>query len=322
MLNRFWKQTSLTTKSTILAFALMAMTLTAIIGAKSAIAATLKPVSVISGDTLTVGDLFDGVTRNADYVIGAAPQPGHDITLNARTLYRIATALDISWRPTSSSDQIVVRRQAAVVSYDEIEKTIRSELKNKGVTGKFNLSLTSGKPTIILPQDLPPQVEVSSIDYDVQKDYFRATLVAPSTEHPVQKITVAGMVERLVTVPVLRNNLQNGDVIGANDIEMIEVPQKSLQHDVMLNADDMIGLTPRRMAYAGKFILNGTLDRPQLVERGDPVNITFHEGTLILTAKGKALQSGAKGDLVRVTNINSSRTIDAIVTAENQVVVK
>lgn len=322
MLNSFWNKTSLTFKITLVMIGIIAGSVALFIGTRSAMAASLKPVSVINSDTLTLGDIFDGVKRNADYVVGPAPQPGQDMTLNARTLYRIAIALDLPWRPTSSSDQIVIRREATVVSYNTIENTLRSALEDKGISGKFNLALNSGQPTMVLPNDLPQNVEISALHYDNQKDYFQATIVAPSIGNPVKKMLVSGMVERMVKVPVLHGNLQNGDIIGTNDIKIIDVPQKSLQHNIIMDADDLIGMTPRRMAYAGKFILDGTLQRPQLVSRGDKVSITFTEGPLILTAKGKALQSGAKGDIVRVTNINSSRTVDAYVSGENQVVVR
>lgn len=322
MLHRFWAKTSLTFKITFVIITLLSTSIGVAVGAKSAMAATLKPVSIINGDVLTLGDIFEGVKRNADYVIGPAPQPGQDMTLNARTLYRIAVALDLPWRPNSSGDQVIVRREASIVSYDTIEKSLRTKLKEKGVNGHFNLALNNGKPTIILPNDLPNNAEISSLTYDNQKDYFQATIVAPSRDNPVQKMLVSGLVERMVAVPVLRSTLQNGDIIGENDIQLINVRQQTLQHDVLTKKEDLIGLTPRRIAYAGKFVLENNLQRPQLVERGDKVNITFREGPLLLTAKGKALQSGAKGDYVRVTNSNSSRTVDAIVTGENQVVVQ
>ena len=322
MLNRLWFKTSLTLKITLVILALIAGSMTLFVGARTAMAASLKPVSMITGDTLTLGDIFDGVKRNADYVIGPAPQPGQDMVLNARTLYRIAVALDLPWRPANSNDQIIVRREATVISYNTIEASLRDELKNKGVSGNFNLSLNSGEPTLVLPNNLPEQVEVSHFTYDNQKDYFQATLVAPSRDNPIKKISVSGLVERMTSVPVLRSNLRNGDIIGTNDIQLIDVPQKTLQHDVITNKEKLIGLTPRRIAYAGKFILNGALERPQLVKRGDKVSITFKEGALILSAKGKALQSGAKGDFIRVTNMNSSRTIDAYITGKNQVAVR
>lgn len=319
MLNRFWKDMSLTLKTTIVLLAILSGSITLVVGAKKAMAASLKPVSVINGDVIKLGDIFDGVKHNADYVIGAAPQPGQDMVLNARTLYRIATALDLTWRPTSTGDQIVIRREATIIPYEVIENSVRSSLEEKGVSGRYNLSINNGQPTMVLPNDQPEQVEVSSLNYDHQKGYFQATLVAPSAENPIKQTLVSGFVERVVSVPVLQRNLQNGDIIGANDINMIDIPQHKLQHNIVLHADDLIGMTPRRINYAGKFIMEGSVEKPQLVKRGDKVIITFKEGPLTLTAKGKALQSGAKGDYVRVTNANSSRTVDAYVIGENQV---
>lgn len=319
MLNRFWKDMPLTFRITIVLLAMMAGSITLVVGAKKAMAASLKPVSIINNDVIKLGDIFDGVKNNADYVIGAAPQPGQDMVLNARTLYRIATALDLSWRPTSTGDQIIIRREATIVPYEAIENSVRSSLKEKGVSGRYNLSINNGRPTMVLPNDQPEKVEVSSLSYDHQKGYFQATLVAPSTDNPLKKTLVSGFVEHVVSVPVLHRNLQNGDIIGKNDIKMIEVPQHKLQHNIVLNTDDLIGMTPRRMSYAGKFIMEGSVEKPQIVKRGDKVTITFKEGPLTLTAKGKALQSGAKGDYVRVTNATSSRTVDAYVIGENQV---
>lgn len=322
MLNRYFKEMSLTLRLTYLITSIILVGLGCFLGAKSAMAASLKPVSVVTSDTITLGDLFENVGRNEDYVIGAAPQPGRDMTLNARTLYRIASALDVSWRPTSTSDQITIRREATIVPYNSIETSLRNSLNEKGVSGRYDIKLTNGKPSIVLPRDTMENVEVSAVNYDHDKDYFTATLVAPSVENPIEKMKVSGVINRLVSIPVLSNNLQNGDIIGDNDIQMVDISQNDIQHNMITKKDDLIGLTPRRIIYAGKFIQSDSLIKPQLVGRGDSVSITFKEGPLVLTAKGKALQSGAKGDIVRVTNASSSRTVDAVIIGENQVIVE
>ncbi len=320
MIKILWNKISLTVKTALVLTAVITGSSTLFINVRDAMAASLKPVSIINADVLTLGDLFDNVKRNADYVIGPAPQPGKDITLNARTLYRIAVALDLPWRPASNGDQITIRREATVIPYSQIEETLKKSLNEKGVSGRFKVSLNNGEPQMVIPSNLPENVEVSSFRHDNQKDYFQATLVAPSAENPVRKMLVSGFIDRIAVVPVLKNTLQNGDVIGRNDIELIEVPQKKVQHNAIMHADDLIGLTPRRIAYGGKFILANALEKPQLVKRGEKVSITFREGPLLLTAKGTALQSGAKGDYIRIKNAKSSRTIDAYITGSNQVV--
>ena len=322
MVRLFWTEKSMTLRFIFLCLAVVIASFFSVFISKTSQAASLKSVAVISDNTIKLGDLFDNLPHNAEYVIGPAPQPGKDMTLNARTLYRIASALDLSWRPSSTTDQIIVRREATVVPYELIESKLRNGLKNQGVSGRYNINLSTKKPAIVLPFDMDENVEISSLSYDRNKDYFKATLVAPSVDNPVQRIKVSGIIDRLVTVPILSKNLRNGDVIGDGDIEMIEISQNDLQHNMVTNKEKMIGMTPRRIAYAGKFVQDGTLIKPQLVQRGENVNITFTEGSLVLSAKGKALQSGAKGDIVRVTNANSSRTVDAIVSGSHQVIVR
>ena len=322
MVRLFWTEKSMTLRFTFLCLAVVLASFFSIFISKASQAASLKSVAVISDNTIKLGDLFDNLPHNAEYVIGPAPQPGKDMTLNARTLYRIASALDLSWRPSSTTDQIIVRREATVVPYELIESKLRNNLKNQGVSGRYNINLSTKKPAIVLPFDMDENVEISSLSYDRNKDYFKATLVAPSVDNPVQRIKVSGIIDRLVTVPILSKNLRNGDVIGDGDIEMIEISQNDLQHNMITSKEKMLGMTPRRIAYAGKFVQDGTLIKPQLVQRGESVNITFTEGSLVLSAKGKALQSGAKGDIVRVTNANSSRTVDAIVSGSHQVIVR
>ena len=322
MVRLFWTEKSMTLRFTFLCLAVVLASFFSIFISKASQAASLKSVAVISDNTIKLGDLFDNLPHNAEYVIGPAPQPGKDMTLNARTLYRIASALDLSWRPDSTADQIIVRREATIVPYELIESKLRNNLKNQGVSGRYNINLSTKKPAIVLPFDMDENVEISSLSYDRNKDYFKATLVAPSVDNPVQRIKVSGIIDRLVTVPILSKNLRNGDVIGDGDIEMIEISQNDLQHNMITSKEKMLGMTPRRIAYAGKFVQDGTLIKPQLVQRGESVNITFTEGSLVLSAKGKALQSGAKGDIVRVTNANSSRTVDAIVSGSHQVIVR
>jgi flagella basal body P-ring formation protein FlgA len=172
---------------------------------------------------------------------------------------------------------------------------------------------------MILPQDMAPSVEVSHIDIKQDSGWFEATLVAPSREKPLATKRVAGRIERMAKVPVLRSNLNAGDVIGANDIDYIEVPQRSLKAGIALSENDMIGRTPRRIVNSAMPVNLNDLEAPRLVERGKTVTMIFTENGLELTAQGKAMENGAMGDRIRVTNTSSNKTVVAEVTAQNEV---
>jgi flagella basal body P-ring formation protein FlgA len=63
--------------------------------AKESFAANLRNIAVIEESVIRAGDVFEGLQYKADTILGPAPQPGKDIVLNARTLLRIAVALDL-----------------------------------------------------------------------------------------------------------------------------------------------------------------------------------------------------------------------------------
>lgn len=294
-----------------------------LIGGRHALAATLKPTAIITGSVFTVGDIFGGLSQEtAQRVLGPAPQPGQDMVLNARTLMRIAAALDLPWQPSNSMEQVTIRRAATLVSADEIRSAVSAGLKEKGLNENFEITFVSmANPQIILPHGEAAAVELASLNYDPQHGRFEAALAAPSKQNPMAELTVTGKVDRLVPVPVLKKTLASGEIINGHDIMWINMKSSALQHDIILDAEEIIGMTPRRVLDSGKPLRGLELERPQLVGRGDTITITYHDGPMILTAQGKAMQGGARGDMIRVVNTSSNRTVEAFVEGEYLVTV-
>lgn len=291
-------------------------------GARMALAAELRSTSVVTDSVLRVGDIFSGLdTTKANSVLGPAPQPGKEMVLNAATLMRLAKALELDWRPATTADQIVIRRSATVIGKDIIEKLVNEKLFEEGLTGDYRMSMANTVTDIVLPQEMPAQAEISQFRFDPQKDVFEATVSAPSASQPVLEMAISGTVERLVNVPVLKESLKNGDIIGHADIDFIKLPQKDVQRDFILKGETLNGMTPRRMVMAGKPIRDLELENPQIVTRGAGVTLVYKEGPMILSARGKSMQNGARGDLVRVINLNSNRSLEGIVTAENEITI-
>ncbi len=307
----------------VLVFAMTLGVMFIFLGARNALAANLNETATVTGNVLTVGDIFSGLSyETASKVLGPAPLPGKDMVLNARTLMHIAMAMDLSWKPSHSGEQITIRREATLVTTDDIKNAVANDLKQKGIDGRFNVSFFStAQPEMILPYGELAAVEISNLSFDPQHDRFTATLKAPSNDKALAKLTVSGKIERLIPVPILKKTMSSGDVINAYDIEWVDVKSNDLQNDVVLNADDIVGMTPRRMIISGKPVRGNELERPQLVSRGDTITITYNDGFMLLTAQGKAMQSGAKGDIIRVANTSSNRTVEAFIEGEFTVTV-
>lgn len=302
------------------------MVLTALAGVvilpHTARAVSLKQNSVVSGDTIVLGDVFQGLPANQDKVLGLAPQPGQEMVLNARTLLRIAIALDLPWRPATSGDHIVLTRAASIVSRDMIEDAVRAELEKDGVEGNYKVSIPDTAAQIILAPDLEPGVEITGFNYKPETGWFEAMAVAPSAANPVRSQKINGTVHKLIEVPVLRATLNAGDIIGARDLDLIEIKETDLRPDMIKDANELIGMTPRRMAVSGRPMKSSDLESPRIVTRGDIVTMQFMQGGLLLTANGKAMEHGAKGDTIRVVNSSSNKTIEALVTGSKEVTVQ
>ncbi len=84
----------------------------------------------------------------------------------------------------------------------------------------------------------------------------------------------------------------------------------------LTDPDLAIGKQVRVAIYEGRTVVAGALRVPVLVSRNQIVRIAFDTGTLRIEAEGRALSEGAAGDLVRVMNLSSRKTISAVVAAD------
>lgn len=296
-----------------------------LIGAQAAMASgivRLRPATTVSDGVIRLSDVFDGLTDKADHVLGPAPAPGKEMILNARTLMAVASSLDVPWQPETSMDQAVLRRAASVVEPAAIRGALEDTLRRKGLEGQFTVRYDGLPQGLVLPADQPATVEVSTLALDPAKDRFTAEIVAPSVAAPLQKVALTGQVERIVRLPVLKADLRNGDLIGAHDISWIEVAARDVSNDYLLREEDLSGMMPRRLVAAGRPVRANDLEPPRMVERGGTVTIVFRNGPMTLTAPGRSLQNGAKGEVIRVVNAASNRTIQGLVTEDGEVTVQ
>ncbi|MEQ8966903.1 MAG: flagellar basal body P-ring formation chaperone FlgA [Azospirillaceae bacterium] len=117
-----------------------------------------------------------------------------------------------------------------------------------------------------------------------------------------------------VDVAVLTRRLRPGDTIGAGDVDWVEMHAGPATAGMITEADAIIGLAPRRPLAAGRPVRIADLRTPVMVERGALVTLVLRGPALTITARGRVLDEASRGETVRVVNIDSNRTIEAVVT--------
>ncbi len=76
---------------------------------------------------------------------------------------------------------------------------------------------------------------------------------------------------------------------------------------------DVLGYETQVAVYRGQPIRAGDLGPPTLIRRNELIRLSFKAGAILLMTEGRALDDGAKGERVRVMNLDSRRTVYGVV---------
>jgi flagella basal body P-ring formation protein FlgA len=123
----------------------------------------------------------------------------------------------------------------------------------------------------------------------------------------------------IATVAVVaKRNLQAGDVIRADDLELREAAATSLPYEYLTGAEQAVGLTVRRTIPAGTVLVPAALERPRVVERGALVTLVSGRGPVAVRGEGVALEAAGLRQRVRV-RAASGRVVEGIVESATEV---
>jgi flagella basal body P-ring formation protein FlgA len=285
-------------------------------------AATPKNSVVLSGGSLTVGDVFDDAGDAAGHYLAPAPAYGKTMTLTSQDLLRISNAFNLGWFPAGVARAITVSRDAREIDKYQIQAALQEKLAADMQGRQFDVELNTDVSGFFLPSGVESSVEVKDLKYDVSKNDFRALVIAPAgSEDPVLKREISGRLYALSSVPVLNKALRAGDVISASDVQYVDMRAGDISTSMVVSAEKLIGQTPRRGISAMKPVSASEVTQPVAVKKGEMVTMTLQNNMIQLTAQGRALQDGATGEVVRVINTSSNQIVEAIVTAERTVAV-
>ncbi len=123
---------------------------------------------------------------------------------------------------------------------------------------------------------------------------------------------MSGRAEQVVDVPVLGRAIAVGTIIAATDIDWVQMPTSRVNAQVLMDPQALIGMAARRPLRADTPLRAFDIEAPVLIERGEIVNLIFRSGPLTLSARARALENGAEGQLIRFVNLQSNRTVEAV----------
>ncbi|MFN3834576.1 MAG: flagellar basal body P-ring formation chaperone FlgA [Glycocaulis sp.] len=272
----------------------------------------LRERIVVDGASVTLGDLFDGVDGEAALVrLARAPQPGGRNFLDPAWVGREAARHGLVWANASGTERVVIERASQAISASEIAGMIAGQLYIE--TGRTHeVTLANRMMTLHAPVDASGGPEIVRLDMEGRSGPFRAEILTHAGGEPV---TLAGRADPVIDVPVLVRPVARGEVIEAGDIEWVEMRADRVRADAVMSEAGLIGQEARRALRSGETLRAFDLRAPAAIARGETVALVFQSGPLTLTARARALENAALGQSARFVNLQSNRTIEAVVEA-------
>ncbi len=280
---------------------------------------TLRSAVLVEGNFIRLSDLFENAGKYAEAEIAYAPQPGKRAVFDARWLYRVARAYKLSWRPLSLKTRAIVERASHQIDREEIEDHLISALRDNGVTDKFEIDLGNRSLKIYVADNESGGINVEGMSVDRSTGRFSATLVTSVDNPGARRIRLTGRVHKLVSLPVLGKRFSRRSIIRKHHIEWKSVRERRISPDTITEAEQLVGMAAKRLIRAGAPIRSSQIQHPVLVAKGGLVTIFLNLANMNLTAQGRALEDGSKGDIVRITNSHSKKVVEAKVTGVNAV---
>lgn len=279
----------------------------------------LNETRVIDRNILRLSDIFTNLDPRKDQAIGPAPRPGQDMTLNARTLMKLAVAYNVKWSPSSTEDRVIIRREGEVIPAEKIETHIHETLVKQGAPDPFSLSFENSPTSFYLQKGEKTDLSTQNITFNPVTNTFSLSIHPVDLPTAVQ--TLRGRIDPLVNIPVAARTVEKGSIIHDGDIETMLIKASMAKGDIALSRPTIVGQVARRNILSGKPFKVSDLDSPISVTRGDKVLLIYKTGILELSAQGRALQDGRIGERVNVINTASNKSLQGTVISSGQIMI-
>ncbi len=285
---------------------------------------TLRPQVLVSGDVVRIGDLVDNAGPFGEIPVFRSPDLGTTGSVPTKQVVEALRAHKVIGVDTRDIRDVIVTRAARTFTTKDIEGNIASAISGKGGLGDAaDLVVTLDRDTGPLQLDAAYRGDLTPVAarFDNRNSHFDVTFeIRNEVTAAPARLRFTGTAYETVVVTVPTRAVDRGDVLKAADLVAERRPKAEAGND-LASRDHALGMQMRKRVAAGQPLRNADFGKPDLVQRDQNVSIVYEAPGLYLTMRGKALDGGAVGDTVSVTNLQSKRVVQGTVMGPGQVLV-
>lgn len=155
------------------------------------------------------------------------------------------------------------------------------------------------------------------------KRVLGAISVAVSCESPAPwTVHLRGTVAARVGLPVITIPINRGDIISGSDLKM---DQRRITRDLVgyvADPQDIIGKEARKHLPVGSMVRKSDIIAPQIIDRGQTVDLIARSSGLVVNVRGIALANGAAGERLLVKNVSSGKRVEGLILRNGSILIR
>ena len=268
---------------------------------------TLGVIADIQGDDQAFIGQLEAVK------LGKAPAAGEMKEISGHSIetkiYRIG--VDPETVSLHLPETVEVTADGVEISPDKIENMVKRFILKKVPWDSKSVAITVSPVKAIT---LDPGEVTYEMSARQKEDFLGSTnisLIFLVDNREAKKIQVNAKIAVMQDVLVSNRSLKRHDVITEEDVRLEKMNLAELRADVMTDPGEVLGKRAKRTIEVNTPLRLNFLEVPPLVKRGDMVTIVAESDVLKITTKGFVTESGCKGEMVKVINVNSRKELFA-----------
>lgn len=292
--------------------------------ASTPIAPSLKQNVVVTDDLVRIGDLVANAGDAADIAVFRAPDLGTTGHVPVAQVVEAMRAHDVFAIDTQGLTEISVTRASRPIDVADITTRIAAAIAARYRVEAADLAITFDRdvPVIQAEPGLDAKMIVTRLTFDPRSGRFDVTLELPGSKIVSRRgLRLTGIAQETQAAAVLKRAVPRGEILRESDIAIERRPRNDAAADIVTELPVAVGMAVRHQMRAGEALRKSDLAKPELVVRGKPVILMFEGAGMKLTMRATAKESGTQGDVVNVTNLQSKRTVQGVVTGPGEVTV-
>ena len=236
------------------------------------------------------------------------------------TRYLIGIIISTCWLSAASAEIVAQPQNMSLYTGKDAVTAITEALVRAGAGEDIKVSMNQlHEEDVIASTTGTISGDAENMDLDKAHGQWRAILQLKENGRNLAPIRISGRYDEMVQLPVLKRQIISGEVIRQEDIDMDHEPASRVRKNTVMNAQDIIGKSPKRVISKGRPIRTEEIASPALVNKGTQVTLFFKSNNIEIRTFGEALESGAKGDVIKVRNLSTKTVIQGTVESSSVV---